>query len=196
MAWFLNNDLQFLGTEKNGRFSLKNVRFSKTREIFVAYRETVRFSWKSWVSRQNRETWEVCLHSSRAYKQGGLYPGGLISGIIYSQGFHSHILIMEGGGGESKWFLWVCNFGQKLFFWVYERRQDFFGCKNRTKGFFSYAKKKWWFFWVDKFRSCDFFGYKIWTSVGPPVIKIGEWDPWEYIRWQMDGLLSEGGGGA
>ena len=60
MAWFLN-DLKFSGTEKNGRFSLKNVRFSKNREIFVAYRETVRFSWKSWVSRQNRETWEVCF---------------------------------------------------------------------------------------------------------------------------------------
>ena len=30
--------------EKNGRFSLKNMRFSKNREIFVAYRETVRFS--------------------------------------------------------------------------------------------------------------------------------------------------------
>ena len=30
-------------------------------------------------------------------------------------------------------------------------------CKN-TEGFF----------WVDKFWSWDFFGYKIWTSVGPP----------------------------
>ena len=30
--------------EKNGRFSLKNTSFSKNREIFVAYRETVRFS--------------------------------------------------------------------------------------------------------------------------------------------------------
>ena len=30
--------------EKNGRFSLKNMRFSKNREIFMAYRETVRFS--------------------------------------------------------------------------------------------------------------------------------------------------------
>ena len=35
---------RFLGTEKNGRFSLKNMRFSKNREIFLAYRETVRFS--------------------------------------------------------------------------------------------------------------------------------------------------------
>ena len=57
-------------------------------------------------------------------------------------------------------------------------------CKN-TEGFF----------WVDKFWSWDFLGHKIWTSVGPPVIEICEWGPWDcegptgwawqgYRRWE------------
>lgn len=45
--------------------------------------------------------------------------------------------------------------------------------------FLGMLKKVGIFFWVDKFWSWDFLGYKIWTSVGPPVIKICEWCPWE-----------------
>ena len=45
-----------------------------------------------------------------------------------------------------------------------------------------WCKKTEGFFWVDKFWSWDFLGYKIWTSVWPPpVIKICEWGPWNWL---------------
>ena len=52
------------------------------------------------------------------------------------------------------------------FFWV---------AKKGLRDFFAYAKKVA-ISWVDKFLSCDFFGYKILTSVGlpppPPSLKF------------------------
>ena len=69
------------------------------------------------------------------------------------------------------------------FFWPTKKTGIFLGCEKGLRDFFVYAKKSCDFFWVDKFWNCNFFGYKIWTSVGlpspPPIIKIGKCDPWE-----------------
>ena len=47
----------------------------------------------------------------------------------------THILYWQGGGSEG--FLGVWNFGQKGFFWVYERRGDFLGgSRKKHRGFF------------------------------------------------------------
>ena len=47
------------------------------------------------------------LYSRWAYKQGGLYPAGLISGIIYNHwqmnGLISGGGLIRGGGGALKW---------------------------------------------------------------------------------------------
>ena len=37
------------------------------REDFVHYRETMRFQSKPWASRQNRETWQVCMKCDRLF---------------------------------------------------------------------------------------------------------------------------------
>ena len=47
-----------------------------------------------------------------------------------SPGTHSHILLT--GGEGSKGFFGIWNFGQKGFFWVYERRLDVLGRKKST----------------------------------------------------------------
>ena len=46
-------------------------------------------------------------------------------------------------------FLGLKFWSKVIFFWVYERRQDFLGSRKKTEGFFGVAKK----------GLRDFFGY-------------------------------------
>ena len=91
--------------------------------------------------------------------------------MYMSQGPQSHILMTGGGGGGG--IFWVWNFGLDFFgsmkdaSWVFfgvtkKNRGMFLGCEKRPRDLFGYAKKS------SEFWSCDFFGYKIWTTVGPP----------------------------
>ena len=98
---------------------------------------------------------------------GGLGGGGRVVLIlsfmqVHTQGPHSHILMRGGRGwgrGLSDFFgsvIWP-----KVFFWVYERCQDFLGSRKKTEGLFGVAKKgirdvfgyakKVVIFWADKF---------------------------------------------
>ena len=73
-----------------------------------------------------------------------------------SPGTHSHIF-MTGEG--QKWFFWV--YERRRIFWGREKKRDFFGLQKKELGIFlGYARKSSDFFWVDKFWSCDFLGYK------------------------------------
>ena len=50
------------------------------------------------------------------------------------------------------------KFWPKVIYWVTKKKQrEFLGMLKKVV-----------FFWVDKFWSCDFFGYKTWTSAPPP----------------------------
>ena len=109
--------------------------------------------------------------------------------LTNSQGPHSHILVM----GGPKDFFGVWNFGQRGFFGVYERGQDFFGLPENTVifwilyfssaqinnniisvvyclcGIFVYVRKVGIFLnRLNKFWSWYFFGYKILTPLPPP----------------------------
>ena len=60
-----------------------------------------------------------------------------------------------------------------------KNQRNFCVLRKKDKGILLCILKKVVIFWVDKFWSCDLFGYKIWTSSNH-VIKICEWGPWVY----------------
>ena len=67
--------------------------------------------------------------------------------MAHSPGPCSHILMMEEGGwwggeGGKRVNFKVWNFGQKWFFWVYERRRDFLGREKKNRGIFGGCDKR------------------------------------------------------
>ena len=61
--------------------------------------------------------------------------------LNHAQRPHSHSLMMgERGRGPSDFFRSEI-LAKSKFFWVYERRQDFFGSQKKTEGLFGVAKK-------------------------------------------------------
>ena len=83
--------------------------------------------------------------------------------------------------GMSERSLWVWNFGKEWFFWLYERCWELFGSRRsrkKTRGILFGLRKKAWGIFLGILKKLIiflgrqilklwFFGYIIWTSVGP-----------------------------
>ena len=52
-----------------------------------------------------------------------------------------------GGGGGERVIFWGQKFWPKVIFWVYEKPQDYLGCKEKTNGFFLGCEKGLRVFW-------------------------------------------------
>ena len=89
------------------------------------------------------------------------------------------------------------KFWPKRFFWVYERRWDFFWvAKKKQKDFFwvakkglrdflGYAKKSSDFFGQTNSEVVIFWGIKYEPLSDLPVIKICEWGPWVFTKLDL-----------
>ena len=123
------------------------------------------------------------------------HPMGTLFVNIHTQGPHSHILMAEGGGGGRQRFIFYAqkdhNFRiclpQKittLFSIPKKSLIPFFATQKIPSGFFSRPKQIPASF-IDPKRS-------LWAKISdpknhsyPPVIKICEWSPWAYTRYDM-----------